>query len=500
MTESDAESIKIMETLREKLAQYPEPTITFAEIFAQKEEIENARIRKLMKIPPTVSEKIKKAQKSTCLPDFPFAAIESKFFNDYIALGKKLTYSLPEFHFASILPLASMVLGRKVVTKVGTTSIYSNVFVMVSGQTSISGKSVACNMAINHEGKYVFRENPGAKCYSTEMIQGTISEARLMQDLNDVYNLLWYYDDCAAFFSQINKWNDEILSRMCGIYDGTAQERKLSNSKPKKVKKDGDVPEDRKWSCPTPFMSILFNTTTDNIESVVNKELAGDGLLPRLMCFYGMGGQSRPNVDMIEEDEKAFMGIGLALKKVQSLMLLLPKNESIIFSVNPDIETWKINNDNKYPKTSEWDAHRTAGARGFIHAYKLAMIFTMFDTEFSLPDPKNSPEKYPLKLQIPEKHAKSAIAIVEKYLMPRMVYLLNLSKVNDATNKQVIVLRALTQYFHGSCTRSELLRQTHLESKEMDKVLTTLVESDEIELLQHTELGAKKKTVTIIKK
>lgn len=432
----------------------------------------------------SIKSEMDEARRRCLLPPFP--EIDSGLFKDYIDFGKRVSYSLHEFHFASLLTIASMAIGRKVVTKVGMTSIYPNVFTMVVGQTTISGKSVACNMAIDNFGSAITYEEPIAKCYSTNILRGTISEAALIQGMSEVYNSLWYWDDASGFFEDATTWNAHILGTMCSIYDGSVVERTLS-----KRSKSG---EQYKWSCPFPFMSMLFNTTTKDIEQVANSRLFSSGFFPRLMWFYGQGGQPRKNEDVTEEDKVILEDIRSQIKNLRESLASL-QMDSIIFGVCDIIEDWKIDVTlNRLGKEDE--AFRTAISRGFIHAYKIATILTMMDRSFQKQILGSC--SFPVFSKIPDKHAKMAIKIVEQYLIPRTMYVYEMCNSSDAKNHQIIVMKALNHY-GGVADRTKILRQTHLGKKDLDAALSTMIESGEIKCHCVTQSDAKKPTMVIIK-
>jgi len=448
-----------------------------------------APIIKKGELEPEELEKAKKdAEKRVSLPEFP--ELESGIFHDYIEYGKRVSYSLPEFHFASFLTIASMSIRRKVIIEAGPSSFHPNVFAMVVGQTTISGKSVACDMAIDSFEKSVVYEEQIIKFNSTKMMRGTRSEPALIQSLNDVFNSLWYYDDCGGFFDDIPAWNAHIIGTLCTAYDGREVERELST--PKKSKKDE---EKNRWSCPFPFLSLLFNMTTSDLERVASARLFSSGFFPRFMWFYGQGGKPRKNEKITIEDKKLVAGMA---NKVLSLRLALSKipNDGIIFEVCDPIEQWKMDSTmSRLDKKDEM--YRAAIGRGFVHAYKIAAILSMFDPEFQ--QSVIGAAKYPIEVAIPEKHALMAIKIVEKYLVPRMVYIQGACSASDPKNPQTKVVNAIT-VAGGHMTRTELIRATRLSKKDLKDALDSLVESEEIDIKHEKAVpGAKRERETIIK-
>ena len=424
-----------------------------------------------------IEREIALARGRTKLPAFP--EIEPGLFKDYMEFGKSVSYSLHEFHFASLLSIASMALGRRVCAKVGMTDVHPNVFVMIVGHTTISGKSSACNMAINTLGKTIVHEEPVAKCYSTNIIRKTISESGLIQGFNDTYHSLWYYDDCAGFFTEIGGWNAHILGTLCSLYDGTPVELTLS-----KVGKRSGVPN--KFSCLTPFLSLLFNATTADIETLGSTKLFSSGFFPRIMWFYGQGGNPRKNTDPTEDDKLELIRINNELEYLRSAVGELP-NDSIIFKVCDMIEEWKLNATNGHLERED-EIYRTAVQRGFIHIYKIAMILSMCDPDFQDTVLGKDISKYPIRVDIPERHAKTAIKIVEQYLIPRSMSVYGMCGVSDDKNNIEKILRTVTNN-GGFIDRTALLRKTHILKKDLDLALDTLAESGEVKRIPQPVVG-----------
>jgi len=444
-------------------------------------------------IPPTdpevVARDIAEAQEKNKLPPFP--QLPPGLFNDYMEFGKRVSYSLEEYHFAALLSMVSMTLGRRVKAQVGMTSVYPNVFVMVVGQTSISGKSTACNMVWESFRESVEHEEEIARINSVASMRGTYSDAALIQNLNDVYNLFWYYDDCTGFFDNIDGWNKSVLGSLCSIYDGSPVERTLS-------RRGNQAGVQSRWFCPTPYMSLLFNTTNKDIETVASSQLFTSGFFPRLMWFYGQGGEPRENDDVSEDDTKLVASMAAYVNTLREGIYNLP-NDSIIFNVCKRIEQWKLKATVTRLEDDD-ESYRIAMSRGFIHAYKIAMILAMFDPEFQESCVGLPPEDYPVRVQIPDKYAILAIKIVEEYLIPRMMHVYNMCEASDNKNHQIVVMKSLDR-FGGSATRTQLLRQTHLAKKELDVALDTLVESEEVKIhaIPNVVPGCGKPTMLIVK-
>ena len=432
-------------------------------------------------------EQQKEEAENRCLLP-PFPELEPGIFREYVELGKRVSYSLEEFHFAALLAFASMALRRKILIQVGMSKVYPNVYTMVIGHTTISGKSVACSIAANAFEKSIVYEESVVKFNSTNMLRGTISEPALVQGLSETFNSLWYYDDCGGFFDDIPAWNAKIVQTLCSIYDGEPQERTLSKSKKSKSE------DQYKWSCPAPFVSLLFNMTTTDVERVASNRMLSSGFFPRIMWFLGQGGQPRKNEKVSMEDKKILASIGYRIKSLRGALAKIPV-DGITFEVCDIIEEWKLNATmNRLSKEDE--GYRTAVSRGFIHAYKIAAILSMYDYGFQ--ESVLNLDEYPVEVAIPDNHAKMAIKIVEEYLIPRMMAVYDMCNGSDIKNHRNIVMTALTN-LGGHAERSKLLRKTSLDRVDLDRAISTLIESGSIKLMKATKPGSCKPTITIIK-
>jgi ribosomal protein L31E len=100
---------------------------------------------------------------------------------------------------------------------------------------------------------------------------------------------------------------------------------------------------------------------------------------------------------------------------------------------------------------------------------------------------------YPITIDIPDKHAKAAIKIVEGYLLPRSIHVAKMSMSNDLNNHHVKISKALD--FHGGgATRSQLIRHTKLNKTELDRALDAMISSGSITKFKKRLEGVKKDT------
>ncbi len=421
-------------------------------------------------IETVTDDEIDKIKKSLCsdLPKFP--EIAHPLFKRWMDIGGKLMYSHTSYHFGNLLAIASMALGRRVSVLISTKHTYANCYVMLIGTSTISGKSFSSDTAIEEYGKPVTKiPAPVNPDDNTELKRKSCANSRLIQDLSKNNNMLWYYDEAKEFFDDSGDrgWNAPIIGTLCTAYDGGQLERSLSNANSKK----GDT--DRKWTCDNPFLSLLFNMTITQLKEASTPKILSSGFLFRWLWFLENGGEKKKNITASEEDLQEISDIRDELSRVANILKLLKPND-ICFSVNDTIEQWSID----ISKKNDNENFQSATGRGTIHIYKIAMILSIFDPEFQ-ETIFNQPQ-YPIRVELPEKWVKEAIAIVETFLLPRMLRVIEYSECINVNNKQERVLNDLKT--SGGCEyHSNLLKKTKLDKIEFKKAIETLIESDQIE-------------------
>lgn len=400
----------------------------------------------------------------------PLPEIKHPLFKRWIKLGSELMYSHPSYHFANLLPIASMALGRRVGVLISTKYAYTNFDVMLVGTSTISGKSFSSDTAIEEFGTHVVNIptpsiNPSD---ATALKRKSCSNPRLVQDMSGIYNMLWYYDEAKEFFDEAGErgWNAPIIGNLCTAYDGGQLEVARSN---RSRNREG---EDNTWICPQPFLSLLFNMTINQLKEASTNKIVGSGFFYRWLWFLEQGGEKKRNITATPAQLAELLAIRNEFIRVGEVIKTLNNND-ITFLVNDKIEDWSMeisarNNDENY---------QAATGRSVIHVYKMAMLFAMFDPEFQ---PKVLLQsKYPIRIHIPDRWVDEAIRIVEEYLLPRVMIVVDYADKVDMTNKQLHVLEGLKS-FGGVANHSELLKKTKLDSGEFSKAIKTLLESEEI--------------------
>jgi len=399
----------------------------------------------------------------------PFPKITHPLFKQWIELGGKLMFSHKSYHFGNLLPIASMALGRRVAVLISTKYTYTNFNTMLVGTSTISGKSFSSDTAIEEFGIPTINIptllNP---VDSSTLKRKSCSNQRLVQDMSKSHGMLWYYDEAKEFFDDCGErgWNAPIISNLCTAYDGSVLESTRSNKSGKNSE------EDNKWVCSQPFLNLLFNMTINQLKDASTPKVIGSGFFYRWLWFLEKGGEKKKNVTATQEDLDGIAHIKEELIKVGTLMKTLRQND-ICFNVNDKIEQWSMD----ISKVTDDENYQSATGRSFIHIYKLAMVFALFDHKFQ--KTIFNQDHYPIRVELPDKWVDEAIMIVEKYLLPRMLIVIEYSEKVDRNNKQQHILDNL-RLFKGVAGHSELLKRTKLDRTDFAKAIATLEESEEI--------------------
>lgn len=416
--------------------------------------------------------------------------IKHPVFKEWQELMSRITYSRIPYHFASLLPVLSMALNRRVNTKIGKTKLYANVNVMTAGVSTISGKSFAATNCFDDfkpllvEANYQNELNSARKITSMEQ---TNSAARFVQNLVTTNNILWYYDEAKTFFDEAEGWNKPIIPELNHAYECRTVSRGLSR-KPNYSNKP-DLPD----KCDTPFVSLLFNMTLTQLKEVCTGGLYSSGFTPRWLWFIETGGELRENVTITDEEQKRIKLLQMFVYETGKKMYDLPY-DAITFGVNTKIEKWKMETSLKCGSS---EFHQTAVGRIFTSMYKIAMIFAIFDKGFQ--KEIFGKKDYPIQVELPDKWVVEAIKICDQYLFPRTIHVLNMSKIEDVTkkqtNRQILVLDKLKE-LHGVATKSQLLRATALSAKDLNDSIDTLMLSGQMSSATKSNHGPDGKLVS----
>ena len=430
----------------------------------------------------------------------PFPGTKHDIFGGWMNVASQISYSRTPFHYFALMGLCTMILGKRVRVVLSGKTMYSNMFIQILGTSSVSGKSFALDMTTD-DGRFLSAIQkkisipktgtgadlpPQTNQICKFMVQtNKITEPRMIQDLAKVNdNMLWYFDEAQTFYAGAANNNSSILPQLCLIYDGKTVKSKLSISK----KKDNDN-QDYEWVCEKPFGTLMFAMTDDQFDKLASSEQSEGGFLPRFMFIYEQGGEVKENVDITHEQQ---LKIDELVNDVQYIAekLCILNNDTISFKVCPRIEKWKVEETNKHLGVEHTD-RRIAIQRIFIQVYKIAMVLSIMDKKFVNDITKNKKingHVDPITLDLPEEWVEEALNIAERYLLPRMIHILQ--KANDVNAKSnMSKIMKVIRSQGGSLERQKVGKFTHIEKKMLDESLDSLVENNELNKVRTLENG-----------
>jgi hypothetical protein len=393
------------------------------------------------------------------LPEIP-----DGFFRHYSDYGKRMTYAYPAFHFAGALTLISLLCGRRVVMRSTAAKIFTNIYGICVGATSITGKSTA-NDQVSTFFSLIRQEG------ILDELPKKMSPQGLLQRLSKIPCRYWAYDECSEFFADTQShWGEALESNLCGLYDGRASGYGLSYKKN----------DPNEWNVKDAFVSCLWNTTDAAVEEKLQMRSVSSGFVPRFLWFWCHGkNETRKNRDVTQDDIDAELGLQREIWELRNILMKRPMNEpSIIFKTSPILEDWQYN-DTKNHLNKEDEIHRICTSRLFPQAYKIAMLFSIMDQE-CINYLKDQKPEMPINLSIPEKYAVLSMNICEDYFRPRLEYVINIAKYNDSKNYQDQIRKSIEK--RGTCaTRSQIIQDTRIPKSNLIEALETMVEGDVIE-------------------
>ena len=426
---------------------------------------------------------IQKAKEKSFLPAFP--GTTHPIMKGWMDVATEISYARPNYHYFSLLSILSIGLGLRVKTQLSLGNLYSGVFVLMIGDSSVSGKSFSMNMSMGQflpaikENKVELDGIPTTiekiKFYSAKK---KMTEPKFIQNLDACDTMFWHYDECHSFFINAtgNGNNSTILPELCESYDNLPVSSSLSISR----KQKGD---DKKyeWSCDKPFVSLLFAMTTEQFSALANTDLSDGGFLARVIPCVELGGAIKENDDLTPTQIKCIADLVNRVSIVSDTLAKLPV-DGIKFGVCKKIESWKVMETNKY-LSPEHRTKRTAIARSFGHAYKIAMILTLFDEEFlnAIPEDERGNKILADRYTLPEKWVDEALNIVDKYLTQRGEYIMNVASDENGKSVMSRIMKFLATR-SGSSTKADIGKSIHVDKDALKLALASLLENGELKL------------------
>ena len=396
----------------------------------------------------------------------------------YMAYWQTRTDAYAEYHHAAALSLLSILADRRLVYKLASADIYTNIWAMCLGKSSISRKSTAINKTklILNSGDWLkpFHEYPGM--FSSE---GLIEEMHYESRGRIVM------DECSQLLLSINtkKYLTDVRDVLCKIYDGVGTRRKLKTAK-------GKVSE---FNVENPYVSFLFATTHENFMGASTGADITSGWLIRFLYYYPEYPKDTMGIRDATGDEDIKLGdlntefwkLAAAIKQYEEIRLTLTQFGFEYFN------EWMAESEKALLDSG---IHGSVFQRYAMYSLKLAALYYIADPGIVESFPTTDTN---IRVIVPDQYIIEAIREINEYFLPCSNSVIG--DVNDATsdNIQNKIIMAIRGEPDRKITKSKILRMMRKPAREINDALTTLEEAESVTMIEETSPGAKKPTLYI---
>jgi len=402
----------------------------------------------------------------------------NNFIVKYIDYWKTRTDAYNEYHYAAALSLLSIAADRVLVYRLASANIYTNIWMMCLGKSSISRKSTAVNATnlILESGDWLkpFHRFPGM--FSTE---------GLIEEMSEEPRGYMIIDECTQLLVSINqkKYLSDMRDVLCKLYDCVGTRRKLKTSR-------GKVSE---FKVENPYATFLYATTHESFIGGCSDADLTSGWLIRFLYCYPQYQKDTMGVRDATGDEEIHLGD--IASDFWNIAGQIKEYEEIRCSLTP----FGFNYFNEWMSKTEADLlqsgiHGSVFQRYAMYALKMAALYYIGE-----PGVCESWDKADKKIRIiiPDSFLVESVRQINDYFLPvsRGV----ICDVSDAAsdniqNKIIMFLRGEP---NRTAKKSKLLRYIRKPAKEVNTALETMEEAEMIVMFQGKEEGVKKQPVYI---
>lgn len=397
------------------------------------------------------------------------------FIVKYIDYWKTRTDAYNEYHYAAALSLLSIAADRVMVYKLASANIYTNIWMMCLGKSSISRKSTAVNTT-----ELVLGSGDWLKPF--HRFPGMFSTEGLIEEMSEEPRGYMTIDECAQILSSINqkKYLSDMRDVLCKLYDCVGTRRKLKTSR-------GKVSE---FNVENPYATMLYATTHESFIGGCSDADLTSGWLIRFLYCYPQYQKDTMGVRDATGDEEIYLGdISSEFWKIASE---IKEYEEIRCSLSP----FGFNYFNEWMSKTESDllrsgVHGSVFQRYAMYALKLAALYYIGE-----PGTCESWDKTDKKIRviIPDSFLVESVRQINDYFLPvsRGV----ICDVSDAAsdniqNKIIMFLRGEP---NKTATKSKVLRYIRKPAKEVNTAIETMEEAEMVVSFLGKEDSVKKQT------
>ncbi len=380
------------------------------------------------------------------------------FISEYVDYASSQSDAYTEYHYAGALFMASTATDRRVVLKLKQGTVHPNLWLFCLGNSTTSRKTTAMN-------------GPGAILDTYEVgrrLPSSFSPEALIEALADCPRSFFMKDEAGSLLAAMGKkYMDEARDFFSELYEGKDYHRKL---------RTGQRKEKRDFPIKSPYVTQWLATTPDNFRAYTSELDVTSGWLLRYAYFWPDHVKPwKAFEEATEEDFSRYATISMKYRDLKEKLAGL-ELEGLKLSLTAEgwehFASWQQAIEERAMREEDRILQAVAG-RLMTFALKLAMVFTVGRSDF---DPATTRE-------VSLSHVQEATRQVESYFLPTARVVIEEVARSERENLQNQIIGTIRRA-GGKIARRDLLRKLHVKLDDVDKAISALEASEEIETLK----------------
>lgn len=374
---------------------------------------------------------------------------KDNFIMKYINTMRQMTSSYPEYHFAMAVSILSVISNRKIKISMRHKIIYPNMWFFLLGLSTTAQKSTAIkNLGSEMVGRVGISE------LNKRRLPGSFSPEGFLSALNKYQNGYLWIDEAGDLLKSMEKdYMSNMRDMLCDLYECNPYYREL--------KKEIIYIE-------KPFINMVLATTPDNFKAYTEiLDLTSGWLFRFLYVFPEYDKNWMPTTERTNED----------YLKIEELVKFLQEKIKLVSNLKGEINlTFRSDALDFYQKWSEKMYYRVMKNKNSIEAafvgrledyvLKLVAIFVLGEMK--------------IKVEIDKDMIMIVCKLAENYFLPMAKKVAEMVEIDEKHNSMDKVLGTIKRN-GGEITRTKLIQNTHMKKRELDEIIDTLIDSEEIE-------------------
>ena len=371
---------------------------------------------------------------------------------EYLRAMTPLTGSPVEFHLAAGVAAIAAVLGNRLYCETWGQRIYPNLWTVIVARSGFMNKSTSINLAE----RLVRDAGLGNVFYPSEA-----SREAALEVFRDQPAGLMVLDEFGSFLAvNARDYQSGYLEQLTELYGKEEFKRK--------TKTGGEVVIKR------PAINIFSATTVDWLEDRVSPAMLRGGFLYRVLFMAAT--EKATERDFTRMDPLARNRLVFGLRHIGEIGVpkgpLSPTADPIEITFTPEahdaVRAWFRQWEAEAMGTTARQDMLGFAVRLRTSLLKLAMIFRASVCAFD-------PSADPLVIDT------DAVTAAIGYVRLAWQNVLHIFDEEFAPDRDAQIRRSILEKIGHGCSRSELLRRTHLKARDLDAWLDTMLEADEIQ-------------------